>query len=193
MLIELGMWTMKARVDERRLGWLKELLESGEDRVAKQVVMEQKKLEMEGCWYSEVRKGALEYGIDVEMVDRMSKKKWKNMVKMKIEKKMEEIGREKIRGMKKLKGMEGQKWGRQKYINGMEVRKVSEVMKTKMEMWDIGSWMGGKRKCLGCGGESEEMEHIWECEEVARIVEQKEKTKFIKEYILQREIVDRMK
>ena len=143
--------------------------------------------------YSEVRKGALEYGIDVEMVDRMSKKKWKNMVKMKIEKKMEEIGREKIRGMKKLKGMEGQKWGRQEYINGMEVRKVSEVMKTKMEMWDIGSWMGGKRNCLGCGGESEEMEHIWECEEVARIVEKKEKTKFIKEYILQREIVDRMK
>ena len=91
MLIELGMWTMKARVDERRLGWLKELLESGEDRVAKRVVMVQKKLEIKGSWYSEVRKGALEYGIDVEMVDRMSKKKWKNMVRMKIEKKMEEI------------------------------------------------------------------------------------------------------
>ena len=43
----------------------------------------------------------------------------------------------------------------------------------------------------GSGGESEEMEHIWECEEVARIVEQKEKTKFIKEYILHREIVEK--
>ena len=32
-----------------------------------------------------------------------------------------------------------------KTINEMEVRKVSEVMKTKMEMWDIGSWMGGKQ------------------------------------------------
>ena len=69
---------------------------------------------------------------------------------------------EKIQSMRKLQHQEGRKFTRQKYFAECEIAEVSEIMKTKLEMWDLGKNIGNERKCI-CEEEGETTEHIIEC------------------------------
>ena len=50
MLNELGMWTMKARIVYKRIMLLQNVMMSNEERLCKQVVKDQKRLEVRKCW-----------------------------------------------------------------------------------------------------------------------------------------------
>ena len=100
--------------------------------------------------------------------------------------------------MKKLRHAErNATWKPAEYIAKVGVVGAAEILKTKLEMWDIGRNYGKERKCKGCQQE-ERTEHIVECwevrEKMSRIVEMnwikeesviplRKVTEYIKKYI----------
>ena len=68
-----------------------------------------------------------------------------------------------------LNGAPNCKTERQKYLEEEGIKTAREMIKTKLEMWDIGNNLGKERVCW-CG-ELESTEHILECEKVKEIME----------------------
>ena len=68
-----------------------------------------------------------------------------------------------------LNGAHNCKTERQKYLEEEGIKTAREMIKTKLEMWDIGNNLGKERVCW-CG-ELESTEHILECEKVKEIME----------------------
>ncbi len=100
--------------------------------------------------------------------------------------------------MRKLRHQEGQKFMRQKYITEYGAAEISEMIKTKLEMWDLRRNMEKGRKCM-CNEEEETIEHILACGAVGKKIEKdvsnnwncgkdiRKITEFIKECIEYRE------
>ena len=53
-------------------------------------------------------------------------------------------------------------WEKAKYLEELGISNATEVLKTRLEMWDIGRNFGKERVCKGCG-EDETTEHVMEC------------------------------
>ena len=65
---------------------------------------------------------------------------------------------------KKYVNQVGDKFERKLYVKEMGVGEVAEIVRTRLELWDIGNNQGKNRKCV-CD-EKESVEHIMECEEI---------------------------
>ena len=133
-----------------------------DDRLCKKVVEEQKRMAYENCWYSELERVAKKLMINLEDVNTLKKSQWKKTIKDKIQEFVEKESEEKIQSMRKLRHQKGQKFTRQKYLTEYGIAEASEIMKTKLEMWDLGKNMGNARKCI-CEVEEETTEHVIEC------------------------------
>ena len=71
--------------------------------------------------------------------------------------------------MKKLRHQKQQTFKKQEYIKQNTITQVTELIKTKLEMWNIGNNLGeGERKCFGCKECEEITEHICSCKEVQK-------------------------
>ena len=161
---------------------------------------EQKRMAYKGCWYSELEQEAKKHMIDLGKVKTLKKSQWKKTTKDKIQEFVEKESKEKVQNMRKLRHQEGQKFTRQKYLAECGIAEASEIMKTKLEMWDLGKNIGNERKCI-CEEEEETTEHIIECGVVkqklkrdksdmwssGKIQDIKKFTKLIKSYIEYRE------
>ena len=93
LLLELGILTMKARIDYRKLMLYHNLVNSDDRRIAKQLIEEQKKMDRDGTWYSGIQKIMLEYEIEDTAIEEL-KSSWKKKVKGKIYEKTEAYVRE---------------------------------------------------------------------------------------------------
>ena len=205
MLAEFGIWTMRKRVMYKKMSLYHNIINSKGNRLSKQVIEEQIRTKVENGWYKEVERDGEEIEIDVTKVKEYTKEQWKNMIKEKINKMMEKESKEKRQKMKKLAGQRQQKHERQMYTIGRSRKEVTNLLKTKIQMWDIGGNLGAKRKCYAC--EMEETEnHIMNCKKVKEIITRnieidilsiktnvEEKTKFFIEYINMREKQEKKK
>ena len=178
---------------------LQDIVQSDKERLGKKIVESQKK-DKEESWYSEteVCKG---YEIEIEKAELVKKKDWKRMVKEGIKKKIEKEMTIKEQEMRKMRHQVGDKFERKLYVKEMGVGEVAEIMRTRLELWDIGNNQGKNRKCV-CD-EKETVEHIMECEEIRSVMVKnnnkewlretretwklKEITRWIKEYIERRD------
>ena len=61
----------------------------------------------------------------------------------------------------KLRHQKHQNYERQKYLEEVGIKTVRGIIKTKLEMWDIGNNLGTGRGCW-CGGQ-ESSEYIFGC------------------------------
>ena len=91
ILNELGMWTMEARVVEKRMLLYHNIMNTKGKRICKEIVEEQRKLEVENGWYNQVKKESQKYGIEIDKIKIRSKLQWKRTVKRSIEKKIKEV------------------------------------------------------------------------------------------------------
>ena len=79
------------------------------------------------------------------------KKDWENNISLKIDNMVEKISKEKIQIMIKLQDQQHQRFELQNYIKQNSFNQVCDVMKTKLEMWDVGNNIGnGCRICFAC-------------------------------------------
>ena len=80
ILLETGMWTMKARVAYKKLMLCNNILQSEESRVTKKIVEEQQKEERKGTWFEEIKGYIKHYEIEGDP-SIMLKSSWKKEVK----------------------------------------------------------------------------------------------------------------
>ena len=69
--------------------------------------------------------------------------------------------------MKKLRHVKHQSFERQEYVKGRGMKEVSEILRTKLNMWNMGRDLGGNEEaCRFCKDREETIEHLLECEEI---------------------------
>ena len=107
-------------------------------RISKEIIEDQKHRETDQCWYSQVCEEGEEYKLPVQDVGKYTKSEWKKLVKSKIMKNIVNESIIKRRQMKKLEILKNQKYERQSYLNYTSVTEVTDIIKTKLHMWDIG-------------------------------------------------------
>ena len=111
------------------------------------------------------------YGIEMEEVQTKEKSEWKREVKKKIQETVDKEWKMKGNSMKKLRHIKGGRYERKKYILESTTEEVAEHLRIKLEMRDIGNNHGKERKCM-CG-EDELVEHLAECKEIEKLVQEK--------------------
>ena len=159
---ELGLWPLKERIVYKKLMMYQQMMNATTERLCTKVVKEQKRMKYEKCWYSELEEDAKTYGVDLEQVEEKKKSEWKKMVKERINGEVERKTKESEIAGKKQRHQKGNKFERQEYLKEVGIRKASEMIRTRLEMWDIGRNMGKDWKCK-CG-EDETIEHIMTCQ-----------------------------
>ena len=140
-------------------------------RLSRKVIENQKTMGYKQCWYSKIEDDAEKYNIDINEATNMKKYEWKRIVKRKLKETIEKQSIEKEGKNTKLRHQRHQKYERQKYLEEVGIKTAREIIKTKLEIWDVGSNFGMERKCW-CG-EKESSEHVVECERVKEIIEKK--------------------
>ena len=197
LLGELGIWPIQDKVNYHRLMLFENIINSDEERLAKKIIENQRETQIEQCWYSETIKICKLYEIEYENVDKVTKMQWKKIVKERITNHIKEVWNKKKEDMRKLRHQSGTEFGKKEYLLEINIDDASEIMRSRLELWDIGNNHGKKRKCV-CE-EEETSEHITSCQEVKKIMlsqmdglwvkeekmgwKLKEYTNWIKEYL----------
>ena len=167
MLKELGMWTARMKVVYQKLMLYKTLMDSEEGRTARKIIEEQEEEDKEYGFYREISDEGKRIGVNIREGRTKTKAQWKKDIKNRIDEWMDREWLMKRTEMKKLRHVTGKFERKSKgYIERMGVKDVARIMRTRLEMWDIGRNLGGQeRKCKGCNKETEKTEHIIKCKE----------------------------
>lgn len=183
ILKETGIWTVQAQVNYQGFMLYQNIITSNEERLARKIVEEQKRKDDQSGWYGEINNLAKEYKINIESANKMKKQEWKKHVKEKIWIRIQEQSREKERGMTKLRHQKNQKFERQNYLKETGITEVKGIMRTRLEMHDIGNNMGKERNCIFCRKEKETWKHITQCKAVEEKMKEKIQAEWIEENI----------
>ena len=119
ILNETGMWTLKCRIIYKRLMLHRHLMISDNGRVAKAILLEQKKYEINDCLMSEMKSDAEELNVNLDALHEMKTKKseMKKLLKMRIGGLMRREAEKKIATIKKLRFLKGSEFGEKEYNN----------------------------------------------------------------------------
>ena len=82
ILMETGWWTMKARIEYKKMMLYHNIENSHEERIIKKILNIQKEERRESTWYSEVKKSINMYKIQID-VKAVNKSVWKKTIKNK--------------------------------------------------------------------------------------------------------------
>ena len=79
--METGIWTIHARITNKKLMLLQNILMSDDNRVVKQIIKQQIQSKEDRSWYSEVKETAEHFQINTEQCEEMNKSEWRNIYK----------------------------------------------------------------------------------------------------------------
>ena len=172
ILIETGVWPIKYRLMYKRLMLYRHLMHSPEERISAQIVLQQKKYKLKGTLYDQMEKDSHHVHLSLSVVEEYNVKKseWKKIVKQKI---LSKISREAIKQantMTKLRFLKNSAFDEKQYITQSTVEEAGIILRAKLNMCKIGSNYGQHRQCIMCKMESETTEHLFECEEIRKIL-----------------------
>ena len=110
----------------------------------------------------------------------MSKSKWKNQVKEKIRKSIEERTKQEMANKTKARTIVEDKWERKKYLQECDSDTIKDVIKIRLHMWQVNC--NYKRdntdtKCPLCQKSEDTTEHVLECEKAKKFTLSKENSK----------------
>ena len=171
ILWETGVWPIKEQIIYKKLMLYHNILKSDEERILRQVILEQEYHPIKGCWVENLKEESRWYQIEVkkERVELKSKATWKKEVKEKIIlKTAEKMGQENTTKMRSIvKG----KFGRKKYLQGsFSQEEVKELMKIKLHMIECNeNFRREEKECSFCKqiNSKETTEHVmFECPEL---------------------------
>ena len=115
--MEVGWWTMKARLEYRKLMLYHNIMKSDERRVTKQLLEVQENEIRETTWLAEVRKVIVRLGISLNVKETL-KSTWKREMKRKINEEMEIEIRQKCYNSKKSRIVRDDQYQRKDYLGG---------------------------------------------------------------------------
>ena len=171
LLLETGVWTMKARVDYRKLMLFHNIKHSEDDRIIKKIVSVQEKEVRTTTWIAGVREAVEYYGI-VKSVDEVLKSGWKKHVKERITSKVEEEIREKCRNLKKTRSISEDNFELKDYLKDTTLTEANDILKVRLHMTKLPCNYGSSSDyCHLCGFQGKvESEHYFEqCQVTKRL------------------------
>lgn len=171
MLIELGVKPLEYIVHYKRLMLYHNIMHSSDDRVAKQILQQQKKYEFKIGFYQEICKSTTFFKIDIDVLDTMNsmkKSQWKRMIKRRMDERLNEETEKVTQEMSKLRFLRGSRFGTKAYIGRCDMQDTQHILQLKLKMMKIGCNYGKKGKCMMCNVEEESEEHMLECEEASQ-------------------------
>ena len=165
MLYELGLPTMISRIHYRKLMLYHSITNSGERRIATNMLNAQRVMDREGTWLGGVKKILVEYGIDDTAKDDL-KSRWKKKVKEKIKYKVEQRVRAECTGKSKSRTVLNGKYGMTEYLKETTITEAKLILKTRLHMTKIPcnyKSLDLEDCCWLCGSEEARSEHYYEC------------------------------
>ena len=113
-------------------------------------------------WYTEVCEIGQKYGSQVEDAKNMRKSEWKKRVKCCINESMEKEFEKKKHDMIKLRfvNMRRDMAG---YLRGVDSSIARDIMKIRLNMWNLRGNTGKSGSCRLCDKESESTQHLFNC------------------------------
>ena len=161
LLSELGIWPVEWKINYWKLMLLHNLLHSDDDRLAKLILIEQKRSAQPNCWYSEI-KTVIETLQIKQDPESTSKQEWKTATKGAIQEKVIAEAKEKIKGMKKLRFVKN--FGQKPYITEMTAHETIETLRLRLNMtMYIAGNIGKEELCQVCKKEKQTTEHVFDC------------------------------
>ena len=170
ILFEFEILPARLEIWYRKLMLYHGIINSDDDRIAKQIFIEQEDTGQEKCWFSELKEIGLEIGMEVgrERASLTMKSEWKKEAKSKIRKIADEIEQEKIKTMPKMRFLE--KRAIDTYINELHNEMAKKAVKIRLNMIEfIKNNFGMRVNCLLCG-EEDSTEHVLACRSIAQRV-----------------------
>ena len=164
ILFEFEILPVKQEIWYRKLMLYHGIINSDDDRIAKQIFIEQEATGQESCWFSELKDIGREIGMEVggERAKMTMKSEWKKEAKSKIRKIADEIEEEKIKSMPKMRFLE--KRAIDTYLNEVHNEMARKAMKIRLNMTEyIKNNFGMRVNCLLCG-EEDATEHVFACQ-----------------------------
>lgn len=165
ILIETGLWPLEYRLMYKRLMLYRDLIMSSNERVAKNIMQQQKKYALKGCLYEEIENNANELGIDLNVIDTLHvlKSEWKKIVKRKIEEKVASKAKIEAGRKTKLRLVKDSGFGEKEYVKSSTIEEISKIMRMRLNMCKIGANYGKPGVCKLCKNENESTEHMLTC------------------------------
>ena len=164
LLMELGCWTMKARISYRKLMLYHNIQRSDDKRVVKRLTEIQKEWSRETTWYKGVERDLKKYGIEMK-AGETKKSKWKKHVKRKINNITASEIREEIKEMTKSRTVRNKEFKRANYVNETTIQEVKKILKSRLHMTKLPGNLKqlGIEECPLCHQKSTSTEHYFEC------------------------------
>ena len=164
LLMELGCWTMEARVSYRKLMLYHNIQRSDDKRVVKKLIEIQSKWSRETTWYKGVERDLKKYDIKLK-AGETKKSKWKKVVKAKINTITAKEIMEEIKEMTKSRTVKNKEFKRADYINKTSIQVVKRILKTRLHMTKLpGNFKQlGIDECPLCQVKNTSTEHYFEC------------------------------
>ena len=171
ILCELGMWKVIHRINEKRLMYIHNVLNSEDGRQAKEVMRRFINDKMNNTWSDVVMKLETLYGIEVKDAEMCTKKEWKKKVENKINRIIEEERREKKKIHTKLKYCEVDNFKPKEYLLKLKNKDAIKMLELRLQMNDVKTNFKGRynqddMKCPLCLLDDDTNEHQINCSKV---------------------------
>ena len=172
ILAELGVYPLEFVIHQKRLMLYHNIMNSGNQRIAKQIIMQQNKDKRENGLQQEIHGSAKVLMIKDEWLDnyKMSKAEWKRMVNSGVQKKLDKELERMKKIMKKMRHIKKTRFKESAYVPKCSIRELSEVLRVKLNMTKLRCNYGKQEQCKFCSVAQESTEHMIDCEEVRKKV-----------------------
>ncbi len=170
LLIELGVKPLEYEIHYKRLMLYHNIMNSSDERISKQIVMQQRKHQHTHGFYQEIRKSATALKVKLEDVieRRVKKSEWKRALKEQMKKVLNEKANAISGEMTKLRHIQGSDLEEKEYVKKCNMEDLTDILKLRLNMIKLDCNYGKKGNCKLCGGERETLEHMLECKEVKK-------------------------
>ena len=171
ILSELGIWPVEQLADYKRIMLLNQILNSKDSRFLKEIIEEQIRDTFTGCWYEQTKEICEKYNIGLQLIKGLSKRKLKNIMKSRINKRLDHYIKEEAKTKTKLRFCHDFK--RKKYTKkgNMDFHTTRSIMKLRLNMTEVKSNYKGITEsdtCDLCSETSDTTEHLFQCKEIKK-------------------------
>ena len=171
LLMEVGWWTMRARLAYKKMMLYHNIVRSDKRRTIQKILNVQEKEARKTTWLNSVIVEIEKYNITLDPKESL-KSTWKKEIKRKITEKVEKEIREKCMNSTKSRLVKEDGYGKKEYLLGkMSLAEVKKIMAVRMNMSKIPGNYKGKEgaMCPLCLSGEGQTEHYFECKMVHRL------------------------
>ena len=165
LLAELGIWTIEKLIEYKKIMLIHNIMTSKEDRLIREIVIEQIQNTWKGCWIEQVKEICEKYNIDINEINKYTKSKLKDIIKAQINIDLNEELKNKQKSKTKLRFIND--FSEKEYLKSLEYKESITMLKIRLNMIETKcNYKASYRnnlKCELCQEKNDTTEHLIEC------------------------------